>query len=68
MNASGTRLAGATKELWHHWVQTRELWRDAKSREFEQRYLSELVSTVEKGVAAIEQLDKLMTKIRKDCE
>jgi hypothetical protein len=68
MNASGARLAGATKELWNHWVETRELWRDAKSREFEQRYLSELLATVDKSVAAIEQLDKLMTKIRKDCE
>jgi thymidylate synthase len=68
MNASATRLAGATKELWNHWLQTREVWRDAKSHEFEQRYLAELQAGVEKALASIEQLDKLLTRIRKDCE
>lgn len=68
MNANGTRLAGATRELWLKWQQTKSSWRDAKSQEFEARYLSELVATVDKSVAVIEQLDKLLSKIRKDCE
>lgn len=68
MNANGTRLAGATRELWLQWQQTKNSWRDTKSQEFEARYLSELVATVDKSVAVIEQLDKLLTKIRKDCE
>lgn len=68
MNANGTRLAGATRELWLQWQQTRNSWRDAKSQEFEAQYLSELVATVDKSVAVIEQLDKLLSKIRKDCE
>lgn len=68
MNANGTRLAGATRELWLQWQQTKNSWRDAKSQEFEARYLSELVATVDKSVAVIEQLDKLLSKIRKDCE
>jgi len=68
MNANGTRLTGATRELWLQWQETKNSWRDAKSQEFEAHYLSELVVTVDKSVAAIEQLDKLLTKIRKDCE
>ena len=68
MNANGTRLAGATRELWLQWQDTKNYWRDAKSQEFEAHYLSELVATVDKSVAVIEQLDKLLTKIRKDCE
>jgi len=68
MNANGTRLAGATRELWLQWQETKNYWRDAKSQEFEAHYLSELVATVDKSVAVIEQLDKLLTKIRKDCE
>ena len=68
MNANGTRLAGATRELCLQWQQTRNSWRDAKSQEFEAQYLSELVATVDKSVAVIEQLDKLLSKIRKDCE
>ena len=68
MNANGTRLAGATRELWLKWQETKNYWRDTKSQEFEAQYLSELVSSVDKSVAVIEQLDKLLTKIRKDCE
>lgn len=68
MNANGTRLTAITKELWAHWQQTRHYWRDAKSEQFEHKYLEELVSSVDKTVTVIEQLDKLISKIRKDCE
>ena len=68
MNSNGTRLAGATRELWLQWQETKNYWRDTKSQEFEAQYLSELVTGVDKTVAVIEQLDKLLTKIRKDCE
>jgi len=68
MNASGTRLSAITKELWNQWLQTREYWQDAKSEEFQRRYLEELVSSVDKAVTVIEQLDTLVNKIRKDCE
>ena len=41
---------------------------DAKSLEFEKRYLEELFATVERTVAIMEELDKLLMKIRNDCE
>lgn len=68
MNASGSRLEAITRELWVQWQQTRQSWADDKSREFEQKYLQELVQSVEKSVAVIEQLDKLITRIKRDCE
>jgi hypothetical protein len=68
MNANASRLSGLTKDLWRHWEQTREYWQDAKSQEFEQKFLAELVASVDKTVNVIDQLDKLMTKIRRDCE
>ena len=68
MNANGTRLSAITKELWRQWEQTKEYWQDNKSQEFERRYLEELVASVDKTVAVIEQVDKLIMKIRKDCE
>jgi len=68
MKASGTRPSAITKELWNQWLQTREYWQDTKAEEFQRRYLEELVSSVEKAVTVIEQLDKLGDKIRKDCE
>ncbi len=68
MNASATRLEALTRELRLQWQQTRQYWDDAKSREFEQKYLQELFAGVDKAVAVIEQLDKLISKIKKDCE
>ena len=68
MSAYGSRLSGITKELWVQWQQTKESWRDEKSRQFEQKYLSELVAAVDKSVTVIEQLDKLIEKIKKDCD
>ncbi|MBI5385223.1 MAG: hypothetical protein HZA90_11125 [Verrucomicrobia bacterium] len=68
MGASKQRLTGMTRELLLKWDQTKEHWQDAKSREFEQKYITELVAGVDKAVAVIEQLDKLAAKIRSDCE
>ena len=68
MNANGTRLSATTKELWNQWQQTKESWRDAKSQEFEHKYLEELFAGVDKAVTVMEQLDKLVTKTRNDCE
>jgi len=68
MNANATRLSGITKDLWVQWQQTKSYWRDSKCQEFEEKYLVELVSCVDKTVGVIEQLDKLLTKIKKDCE
>jgi hypothetical protein len=41
---------------------------DAKSHEFEHQYLEELFASVDRAVLVIEQLDKLILKIKKDCE
>ena len=68
MSASATRLSAVTKELWNHWLETKEYWQDNKSQEFERQYLEELRASVDKTVTVIEQLDKLVDKIRKDCE
>jgi hypothetical protein len=68
MNAISSRLNGMTRELWSRWQVTRESWRDARADEFDRRYMQELVSSVDKTVAVVEQLDKLLERIRRDCE
>ena len=62
------RLEGLTKELWVYWLQTKDSWRDAKSDEFESKYLEELRASVDRTVTVIEQLDKLASQIKRDCE
>jgi hypothetical protein len=68
MTSSAARLEALTRDLRAKWRQTKEAWADAKSQEFEQRFLQELFPGVDKAVAIIEQIDKLINKIKKDCE
>ena len=70
MNLSGTknRLVSLTRELAVQWSETKNHWWDAKTREFERRYIAELLVSVDKAVTAIEQLDEVLDKVRKDCE
>jgi len=68
MSGAGHRLGALTKDLAHRWQRTRESWRDVKADEFQRQYLEELQSSVDKAMQVIEQLDKLMAKIRSDCE
>ena len=70
MNLNGTksRLVSLTKELAVQWSETKNHWWDAKTREFERRYMIELFANVDTAVTAIEQLDEVLTKVRKDCE
>jgi uncharacterized protein YeaO (DUF488 family) len=70
MNLSGTknRLLAITKELSKRWGETKNHWRDAKSQEFEQRYMAELLANVDKTVTVLDQLNELLTKVRDDCE
>jgi uncharacterized protein YeaO (DUF488 family) len=68
MKASSNRLSGLTKELRAQWLDTKSHWKDAKCEEFERRYMEELLASVDRTVTVIDQLDKLITKIRTDCE
>ena len=66
--ANRARLEGLTKELLMRWHETKDSWRDVKSEEFESKYLLELKASVEKTVTVIEQLDKVVSRIKRDCE
>jgi hypothetical protein len=68
ISSSGNMLRTITKDLSVRWEQTKQSWRDAKSVEFEQKYLIELFGSVERAVGYFDQLDTLVTRIRKDCE
>jgi len=68
MKTSSARLGGLTKELRAEWQDTKSYWKDARSLEFERKYMEELFASVDRAATVIEQLDKLLTKIRTDCE
>jgi hypothetical protein len=68
MSGGGSKLTALTKVLSHQWQQTKESWHDAKAQEFEHQYMEELLIGVDRAVTVMEQLDKLIAKIRNDCE
>jgi hypothetical protein len=70
MNLSGNkgRLVGLTREITLRWSETKNHWRDAKSEEFERRFMAELAASVNRSVLIVEKLDELLKKVRSDCE
>ena len=68
MSGSQNRLAGLTNDLRAEWEQTKHYCNDAKSREFEQRFLSELLPAVNQTISTIESLERVIAKLRNDCE
>lgn len=68
LQSNRSRLAGLSKELNRSWQDTRDQWLDQKRSEFEESYMLPLFDSVENAVSAMEDLDKILKKIRKDCE
>jgi murein tripeptide amidase MpaA len=66
--ASGANLVQAVKELTAQWRQTQAHWHDAKSNEFEYKYLAELPNHVARAMGVIEEIDVVLRKVRNDCE
>ena len=65
---NASTLAALTRDLALNWERTKEAWQDAKAAEFERRYLADLMAGGDRAAAVFEELDKLITKIRRDCE
>lgn len=68
LNASKSRLAALTKDLSAKWRETRESWRDDRAREFEQRYMDDLFAGVTNALNNIENLERILNRIRDDCQ
>ena len=68
VSANGKTLVALTKQLAAGWDETKIFWSDAKSDEFEKRFLSELNTTVERVAPVFDDLDKVLSRVRSDCE
>ncbi len=68
LNSTRTRLTALTKQLSIRWSETREHWQDAKAADFEKRYLDELFNRVNTAAASMEDLERVLTKIHRECE
>jgi len=68
VRAAGNVLAAATKQLWRSWDIARHEWRDAKAEIFEQKYLVELQATVDRAGVVLNQIEKILSQAREECE
>ena len=68
MSANGKTVVALTKQLSVAWEETKQHWQDNKSQEFEKRFLSDLVSTVDRAAPAFDDLEKVLSRVRNDCE
>ena len=70
MSVKSTRgmLTNAVRDLNTRWSQTKNYWNDAKAREFEEKYIKPLPDALNSAASIIEELDQVLSKIRRDCE
>ena len=68
ISSNGKMLVMATKALSVKWAKTADSWTDTKSREFEQKFLADLMASVDRAVPVFDDLDKILSRIRSDCE
>ena len=67
MSGNKGRLTGLTRDLSLQWEETKNHWHDAKSEEFERKYIVELSAHVNRAILVLEQLEELLKKVRSDC-
>ena len=67
LSVSRTRLHGAMKQLRVHWDLARSKWDDPMSREFEKRHLRLLEPKIKTTVTAMEKMQAVLAKARRDC-
>lgn len=68
IRGSAANLVQGVKELTMQWEQTQSYWRDAKSEQFAENYLNPLPDHIARARYAMEELEKLLSKVRSDCE
>ena len=66
--AAASNLGQTLKNFMVQWQDTRTYWRDAKSAEFEHKYLEKLPGYVQITRNVMEEMDGLLSKLKRDCE
>jgi hypothetical protein len=65
---SSSQLEAAWRDLATGWQHVQDDWRDVRAKEFEQMYLERLPNLIINARRAIEDIDSLLRKMRRECE
>ena len=68
LQADKSKLVVLTRKLSASWQQTRNYWRDERGLAIEKQYIDDLRPMVDSAAETVDQLDRILTKIRRDCE
>lgn len=68
LKGCASTLGQASRQLSAEWQDLHDYWRDEKAREFEEKYLAPLPTLVRKSVEAMEELERVLRKVKADCE
>ena len=60
-------MAKALKDLQAHWEQTRTVWNDDARTDFERDHLSGLVPAMKTATMAIQRIEEVLRRARKEC-
>ena len=67
INSGRVKLVTSLKEIKVRWSKVSPLWDDAVRKSFEKEFLDPLEGKVRSAVTAMEEMQVLLTKARKDC-
>ena len=68
LSANSKVLATSTTKLLRQWNATGQHWDDAKSSEFEQKYLVELQASVDRAGPVLDDIERVLRRVRDECE
>ncbi len=66
--AANANMQTATRDLLIAWERALEQWRDQKSVQFGQNFISPLPDLAVQSRQSMEQMESLLKKIKNDCE
>ena len=67
MGVSRARLRASMKQLLVHWELVQAKWDDPVSQEFEARHLKGLGPAVQSTANAMEKMEAILARARRDC-
>jgi len=68
VKANQAQINKAAKDLWIQWSSTRSKWQDENARKFEKQYLDRLRAQLRMSASALDHLDMVLNRVRRDCK
>lgn len=63
---SCARIKRATQDMDIIWGETKAVWKDAKSREFEEEFVMRLSTEIKKAETALDNIGPILNRIRSE--